>query len=69
VSIDWPTVPQLSAQYGYNAEYLRRLCRQEVVVARKVGCQWIVDPVSFEAYYQSVKDKPTGGPKSRKAHG
>ena len=67
MSLDWPTVPHLSTEYGYNAEYLRRLCRTGIIEARKVGHQWIVDPSSFEAYYASVKDKPTGGPKSRKA--
>ena len=66
LSIDWPTIPRLKAEYGYNDEYLRRLCRQRVIKAVKVGNQWLVDPESFEAYYQSVKDKPTGGPwKSR----
>jgi len=63
MSIDWPTIPRLHADYGYNEEYLRRLCRQGVIEGQKVGNQWIVDPVSFEAYYQSVKDKPTGGPR------
>jgi len=60
----WPTILEIAERTGYNAEHLRRLVRAGRIAAVKVGQLYLVDPVSFDAYTESVKDKPQGGPKT-----
>uniref|UniRef100_A0A6M3LSQ3 Putative DNA binding, helix-turn-helix domain containing protein n=1 Tax=viral metagenome TaxID=1070528 RepID=A0A6M3LSQ3_9ZZZZ len=59
----WVTVAHLSDTYGYSREYLRRLIRQGKIKADKVGSVWLVDAMSFSAYYVQVLEKPQGGPR------
>jgi len=59
----WPTIAEIAERTGYNREHLRRLIRTGEVAAVKVGQMYLVDPGSFAAYYDRVRDKPQGGPR------
>lgn len=59
----WPTVAEIAERTGYNIGHLRRLIRSGKIAAVKVGQMYLVDPVSFQAYYDSVKGKLQGGPR------
>ena len=65
----WPTIAEIADRTGYNVGHLRRLIRDGRIAASKVGQTYLVDPSSFAAYYDSVKDKPQGGPKDAPATG
>ena len=59
----WPTIAEIAERTGYNVGHLRRLIRAGRIAASKVGQTYLVNPASFAAYYDSVKDKPQGGPR------
>jgi excisionase family DNA binding protein len=59
------TVREASEQTGYNAEYLRRLIRQNEIKAEIVGFMYLIDRQSLWAYVERMKqsDDPRAGPR------
>ncbi len=42
-------------QFGYTNDYITRLAREKKILAKRVGRQWYVDPVSVENFIASAE--------------
>lgn len=56
----WWTITQAAHEVGTSESYVRRLCRQGRVIARRAanGRTWLVDPGSAAAVRMSTEDRP-----------
>ncbi len=61
------SVTEAALAFGYSEEQIRRLIRDELVVATKKGTMWWVDKRSLSAYIASGSKLGDGrrGPKHR----
>ena len=62
---DFLTTTQAAQRYGFTATYLAKLCKDGMLVARKVGRDWLIDPHSMQAYADNWQDRKPG-PKGKK---
>ena len=65
---DLITVKEASEKTGYNAEYLRRLIRQDEIEAYKVGTVYLIFTDSLQRYVDKMKSSAhhLAGPRSFK---
>lgn len=66
---DWKawTVQEASEKTGYNAEYIRRLCRQGEIEHDKIGRVLLIKAESLMKYVEEMKSKDDNryGPKEK----
>lgn len=55
---DWKawTVEEAAKKSGYNAEYIRRLCRQDKIEHDKIGRVLLIKADSLIEYVEKMKD-------------
>ncbi len=62
---DLLTTSAAAKEYGYNAEYLRRLANSGDLPAEKLGRDWVIKRSDLLAYIAKVQKKGTKrGPKT-----
>lgn len=60
------TTSAAAREYGYNAEYLRRLAKSGELPATKLGRDWVIKRSDLLAYIAKVQQKGSKrGPKTR----
>ncbi len=58
---DWLSVSEAATRSGYDKEYIRQMLRTGgKFEAVKKGSIWLIEPDSFDAYCQKMKDLGTG---------
>jgi hypothetical protein len=53
---------EIARKYGYDRDYIARLCRQGKVRGRRLGKLWYVDTESFAAFARGQAHGPTLSP-------
>jgi hypothetical protein len=57
---DWLSISEAAQRSGYDKEYIRQLLRRgDRFEAVKKGSIWLIEPTSFDAYCQKMKELGT----------